>query len=76
MLEDVQRMLRIPFEHRFKAAADEIDAANAKRDADAIEQIYETMGEKFAWRLHKDGFIDTRPVSFPKSQLRQRAGRR
>lgn len=75
MLTDVQRMLRIPFEHRMQAAVDDIDKANAKRDADAIDQLYETMGERFQYQLHKDGFIGGRPVSYPKSPIRQRAGR-
>jgi hypothetical protein len=75
MLEDVQKMLRIPFEHRVAAAAAEIDAHNAKIETDAIDRLYETMGERFRYQLHRNGFIDGRPTSYPKSPIRQRAGR-
>ncbi len=66
ILEKVQRMQAIPFEHRVAAA----EAENAKFEADHHENIletaYERMGGEFRRQLEHDGFITHRGVSYPK----------
>lgn len=77
MLVDVQRMLRIPFEHRLQAAQDDIDAANAKLDEDNLEKLYETVGLPMREMFERHGFIGHRPTSYPKLGVAapQRGGR-
>ncbi len=74
MIEDVQRMRRIPLEHRVAAAQAEIDASEAATKQDALDNMYEEVGQKFLHRLEYDGFVQ-RPVSYHKSYVKQRAGR-
>lgn len=71
MLTDVQRMLRIPLEHRAAAAQAEIDAANQKLEDDNIERLYEQLGHAFHRRLWTDGFIEHRGKSYPTKGVAQ-----
>lgn len=75
MVEDVQRMLHIPLEHRLAVAQAEIDASEAEQKQNAIDEMYENVGHKFHRQLERDGFITHRGTSYPKSPVRQRAGR-
>lgn len=74
MIEDVQRMLSIPLEHRAAAAQAEIDKHAADTKQDAIDEMYERVGQKFWNRLESDGFVQ-RGTSYHKSYKRQAAGR-
>lgn len=74
MVEDVQRMLSIPLEHRVAAAQAEVEASEAAEKQAAIDEMYENVGAKFWNRLERDGFIQ-RGVSYHKSYGKQRAGR-
>lgn len=74
MIEDVQRMLSIPLEHRAAAAQAEIDNHEAQVKQDAIDELYERIGHKTWHRLEHDGFIQ-RGSSYHKSYVKQRAGR-
>ena len=74
MIEDVQRMLAIPLEHRAAAAQAEIDAHEASQKQEAIDEMYERVGQKFWNRLEHDGFIQ-RGTSYHKSYRKQAAGR-
>lgn len=74
VIEDVEKMRRIPLEHRVAAAQAEIDAAEASQKQDTLDMLYETVGQKMHRQLEKDGFIQ-RPTSYHKSYVKQRAGR-
>lgn len=76
MIEDVERMLRIPLEHRIDAAQAEIDAHEAATKQNAIDEMYENIGPKMHRRLWTDGFIAHRGTSYHPSYVKQRAGRR
>lgn len=73
MIADVQRMLRIPLEHRAAAIEAEIDAANEKRREDNLEMLYETLGLPMLRMLERCHFIEQRPTSYPKRGVRPRA---
>lgn len=75
MIEDVQRMLSIPLEHRAAAAQAEVDKHEADTKQAAIDELYEKVGHKFHRQLERDGFITHRGTSYPKSPIRQAAGR-
>ena len=75
IIEDVQRMLSIPFEHRIAVAQAEIDKHEADQKQENIDRIYEEVGHKFQRQLWKDGFVEHRGTSYPLSPIRQRAGR-
>ena len=66
VLERVQYLLHVPFEHRLAA----IEAENAKYEADhhenILDEMYEKMGGEFRRQLEHDGFITHRGVSYPK----------
>ena len=74
MIEDVEKMLRIPLEHRAARAQAEIDAHEAAQKRDAVDEMYEEIGHKFYNRLERDGFVQ-RGTSYHKSYGKQRAGR-
>jgi hypothetical protein len=71
VLDRVQRMLHIPFEHRLA----EIEKENAKYEADhhedILEGMYERMGHQFRYQLEHDGFITHRGISYPKRGVAQ-----
>ena len=66
IIEKVEYMLRVPFEHRLAV----VDAENAKYEADhhenILEETYDKMGGMFRKQLEHDGFITHRGVSYPK----------
>jgi hypothetical protein len=74
MIDDVQRMLSIPLTHRLAVAQAEIDKAEAQQKQDAIDEMYEKVGQKFWHQLEKDGFVQ-RGTSYHKSYIKQRKGR-
>jgi hypothetical protein len=74
MIEDVQRMMSIPLEHRADAAQAEIDKAEAAQKQDTLDEMYERVGQKFYNRLERDGFV-LRGTSYHKSYRKQAAGR-
>ncbi len=74
MIEDVQRMLRIPLEVRAQVAEAEIAAADEAEKQRRIDEMYEEVGQKFWNRLERDGFTQ-RGVSYHKSYRKQAAGR-
>jgi hypothetical protein len=74
MIDDVQRMLSIPLTHRLAVAQAEIDKHEAQQKQDAIDAMYEQVGQKFWHQLEKDGFVQ-RGTSYHKSYIKQRKGR-
>lgn len=66
IIEDLQYMIKVPFEHRIKLLEQENEAYEAAQKEEQLEELYEDVGRRMWTQLEKDGFINTRPVSFPK----------
>lgn len=60
VIEDLQRMLRVPFADRFRKTTDEIDAYNAKLGK-MSEGEFEDFAERMQFRMFRTGLTDTGP---------------
>jgi hypothetical protein len=66
VLEQVQYMLHVPFEHRLAAAEAQVEKADADHHEAVLDEMYDKMGGEFRRQLEHDGFITHRGVSYPK----------
>ena len=65
LLERIRYLLHVPFEHRLAAAERENEKYERECHEAELEAIYERMGHAFQRQLWHDGFIDSRPTSYP-----------
>lgn len=66
VLQKCQRLLAVPFEHRF-AEAEKIEAkAKADHHEQELEKLYENVGRPMWSELERCGFIGPRRTSFAK----------
>jgi hypothetical protein len=65
IVEDLQRMLRIPFSVRFKKTAAEVDAHNDSKSwkAQGYKGEFEELAEQFQRALYRTGMVHSRPYS-------------
>lgn len=71
----VERIMRIPLETRYAQAEKENELYEKAAAEEEFERLYENMGRPLWTELDKCGFIDSRPVSYPKNPRKQLAGR-
>lgn len=66
IIEDLQRMSAIPLKDRLAQIEKEEKKHEEDSADEALEELYERMGGPMWSQLERDGFIDGRPVSYPK----------
>lgn len=66
VITDMQRLLALPFEQRLEQALEEAEEAERKEREREMEALYERLGRPMWTQLEHDGFIETRPKSYPK----------
>jgi hypothetical protein len=71
VLERVQYILNVPWEHRLAAIEAENEAYEKAHHEQILDEMYEKMGGQFRWQLEHDGFITHRGVSYAKKGVAQ-----
>lgn len=69
VITHLQKIMHVPFAHRYEAACKEIDAADAQRKDDELEKLFEDVGRPMWTQLEHDGFIQ-RNRSYAKRGVR------
>ena len=70
VLKHIERIMGIPFEHRFEEACKEIDRYEAAQKEEQLDELYERLGRPMWTQLEHDGFIDGRNVSYAKRGIK------
>lgn len=66
VIENIQYLLKVPFEQRIKEVEAWMDREIEDEKDDEFEEIYERLGGPMLRQLEHDGFIETRNKSYPK----------
>lgn len=67
VLTRLHRIMAVPAASRMQAIMREVEAHEAEQKEAELEDLYERMGRPMWTQLEHDGFIETRPVSYPKA---------
>lgn len=65
VLDRVREIMHVPFEHRFAAAAADVDRHEAAQKENELDELYERVGRPMLTQLEHDGFIQ-RGTSYAK----------
>lgn len=72
IIEHLEYLLRVPFEHRYAEAEKLEDKANAEAKEHELDELYETMGAPMRRQLEHDGFTGVRNRSYAKRGVKAR----
>lgn len=76
ILPRLRKAMSVPLAERLEIALREQDEHKRQMHEDQLEELYERMGRLMWYRFERDGFIDQRPVSFPKAGVATRGRKR
>lgn len=76
MITELEKMMALPLQSRLTETERQIEIDERKREEERSEQLWEDMGQQMLHQLHKDGFTDHNPKSFPKSGPKVEARRK
>lgn len=75
VIKRLQKIMSVPLDARYEQLEKENYRFQQQHEADELDRLYESMGRPMWTELDRCGFIDNRPVSYPKSPKKQAKGR-
>lgn len=76
VLERLRYLMAVPFEQRFEQVEKDNHRWEQAQHEEQLEDLYERLGRPMWTELERCGFIDGRPVSYPKAGVATRGRKR